>query len=104
MAGNEKLKKENQALRNEVAELKQKLEELSVNLASKASEDTGKEAMSPGRANSVELVSEKYDELVSFKEAANKELQRISKRVNTISDACDRITKAVDDRSLELPE
>ena len=63
----ETLQKENQALRNEIAVLKESLQKVSKDLSSKTKSQNGrqtdKKELSPDRANSVEFMSSKYDEL-----------------------------------------
>lgn len=95
MTGSEKLRKENQSLRNEVVELKKQLEKLHQNL-SKKDDHVEKSVMSPSRTASVEFVSDKYDELVTFKTKAQKELQEIKTRLNMIADKCQNISSAID--------
>lgn len=101
MTGDQKLKKANQALKSELEDLRQQIQKLSEELTKKTEhseqdDSHGAEFLSPGRSKSVEFVSAKYDELVAFKSYATEELQKINSRLNTISEACDRIEKAVD--------
>jgi prefoldin subunit 5 len=78
----ESLQKENQALRSEIAELKESLQKVSKDLSSKTKSQNGrqtdKKELSPDRANSVEFMSSKYDELYSFKKEANKQIQDLT--------------------------
>jgi prefoldin subunit 5 len=80
----ESLQKENQALRSEIAELKESLQKVSKDLSSKTKtksqngRQTDKKELSPDRANSVEFMSSKYDELYSFKKEANKQIQDLT--------------------------
>ena len=71
MSGTEKLRKENQSLRNEIADLKEKLQKISENLAT-MEEQHGRQLvereMSLGRVHAVEFVSQQYDVLTKFKE------------------------------------
>lgn len=53
-------------------------------------EDNHREALSPIKAESVEFVSAKYDDLAAFKKTAMEELQKIKSRLNEIFDVCDR--------------
>ena len=61
MSGTEKLRKENQSLCNEIADLKEKLQKISENLAT-MEEQHGRRCvereMSPGRVHAVEFVSQ----------------------------------------------
>ena len=97
------LRKENQQLRNEIADLKKQLESLTVaignkgeDLAERAEGNHGGEAQSSSKEESVEFISAKYDDLVAFKKNATEELQKIKSRLNAISDACDRLEKSID--------
>ncbi|CAB4027040.1 Hypothetical predicted protein, partial [Paramuricea clavata] len=49
------------------------------------------------RANSVEFMSNKYDELYSFKKEANKQIQDLTAKVNKISEKCERIAKFIEE-------
>ena len=69
MTGNEKVRKENQALRNEIEELKENLQKLSQDVSSKIAG-----GMSPDRVQSIEFVSNQYDELVLFKDETKKQI------------------------------
>jgi peptidoglycan hydrolase CwlO-like protein len=97
----ETLQKENQALRNEIAELKESLQkvskDLSLKMKSQHSRQIDKKEMSPDRANSVEFMSSKYDELYSFKKEANKQIQDLTAKVNKISEKCERIAKFIEE-------
>ena len=77
MTGTEKLRKENQSLRNEIADLKAKLQTISENVT-KMEEQHGRRPdereMSPGRVHSVEFVSQQYDVLTKFKVEAEKQI------------------------------
>ena len=53
--------------------------------------------MSPDRANSVEFMSSKYDELYSFKKEANTQIQDLIAKVNKISGKCERIAKFIEE-------
>ena len=98
----ESLQKENQALRSEIAELKESLQKVSKDLSSKTKSQNGrqtdKKELSPDRANSVEFMSSKYDELYSFKKEANKHADSRSYcKVNKISEKCERIAKFIEE-------
>ena len=80
MTGNEKLRKENQSLQNEIAELKEKLQKISEEFSSKKAELTKPDAekkMSSECAHSLEFVSSKYDDLVAFKDEALKQIKQL---------------------------
>ena len=80
MTGTEKLRKENQSLRNEIADLKAKLQKFSENVT-KMEEQHGRRAdereMSPERVHSVEFVSQQYDVLTKFKVEVEKQIQEL---------------------------
>ena len=99
MPGTDKLRKENQSLRNEIADLKAKLQKISENLA-KTEEQHGRRPdereMSPGRVRSVEFVSQQYDVLSKFKVEAERQIKELAVKVNEISNLCDRITKSIE--------
>ena len=69
MSGTEQLRKENQSLRNEIADLKEKMQKISENLST-MEEQRGRRRvereMSPGRVHAVECVSQQYDVLTKF--------------------------------------
>ena len=99
MTGSEKLRKENQSLRNEIAELKEKLQKISEDFSSKEAlltKPRTERKMSPEQAHSVEFVSSQYDDLVSFKVEATKQIKQLFTRVAEISILCDRIAKSID--------
>ena len=99
------LQKENQALWDEIAELKANLlvisEDLSSKSNSKAKKQHGRQAekkdVSPERARSVEFMSSQYDELSQFKETAKRQIHEILTRVNKISERCDLIAKSIEE-------
>ena len=98
MTGSEKLRKENKSLRNEVAEVKEKLHQISEDFSSKKAELTKPQAekkMSPEHAHLVEFVSSKCDDLVAFKDEAAKQIKQLFTRVAEISILCDRIAKSI---------
>ena len=78
ITGTVKLRKENQLLRNEIADLKAKLQRISENLT-KMEEQHGRRPdereMSPGRVHSVEFVSQQYDMLNKFKVEAERQIR-----------------------------
>ena len=66
-----KLRRENQSLRNKIADLKENLQKISENLATmeeKHGRRRVEREMSPGRVHAVEFVSQQYDVLTKFKE------------------------------------
>ena len=101
MTGSDKLRKENQALRNEISYLQGKLEEISKDLAAskvEQVEDGGHVAgreMSPGREQSIEFISSRYDQLVAFKKEAMTQIKQLTARVKEISIKCEQIAKAI---------
>ena len=98
MTGNEKLRKENQSFRNEIAELKEKLQKISEEFSSKKAELTKPDAekkMLSECAHSLEFVSSKYDDLVAFNDEAVKQIKQLFTRVAEISILCDRIAKSI---------
>ena len=68
-----KLRKENQQLKLEIAELQKKLEKVTDEISQRSdmTDQNGlnarKPPLSPGKEKSVEYISDQYDELVSFK-------------------------------------
>lgn len=56
----------------------------------------GGEALLSDKADSVELVSAKYDGPMAFKVSATNELKEIRSRLDKTSDACVRIQKLID--------
>lgn len=97
MTATEKLRKENQALRKEIQELKNQLKEITDGM-SQAQQQSGQKTreMSPGKEHSVEFMSDQFDDFTSFKSAATKQIQQLTKRVEEISIMCDRIAKSLD--------
>ena len=96
------LRKENQQLRNEVAELKKHLEKLSVEIDNRT-EESDRAAASHGsgsspesKAKSVEFVSAQYDEFQAFRKYASEEIKKMKLKLNSISDAYDRLSKSID--------
>ena len=71
MTGNEKLKKENQALRKEIQDLKNQLKKIIYGM-SQAQQQTGEKKtreMSPGKEHSVEFTFDQFDDFTSFTSA-----------------------------------
>ena len=72
---------------------------MSEDFSSKKAELTKPQAekkMSPERAQSVEFVSAKYDDLLAFKDEAAKQIKQLFTRDAEISIPCDRIAKSID--------
>ena len=97
----QKLRKANKELKDEVAELKVKLEKVLKELSERTEEyklnvGNGVEVLSPDKTKSVEFVSDQYDDLIAFKVRASKELEEIRARLDKISETCDRIQKLLD--------
>ena len=97
----QKLRKANKELKDEVAELKVKLAKVLKELSERTEEcklivgNCG-EVLSPDKTKSVEFVSDQYDDLIAFKVSASKELEEIRARLDKISETCDRIKKSLD--------
>ena len=99
MSGTEQLRKENQSLRNEIADLKEKMQKISENLSTMEEQHGRRRVereMSPGRVHAVEFVSQQYDVLTKFKEEATRQIKELAARVDEISTLCDRITKSIE--------
>ena len=96
------LRKENQQLRNEVAELKKHLEKLSVEIDNRTEESDraaashGSDSSPESKAKSVEFVSAQYDEFQAFRKYASEEIKKMKLKLNSISDAYDRLSKSID--------
>ena len=82
MTGTDKLRRENQALRNEIEELKSKLQKVSDDLSKNQHGGHAERELSPGKAHSVEFMSRQIQKLIS--------------RVDEISVLCDNIRKSVE--------
>ena len=95
MTGTGQLRKENQLLRNEIADLKAKLQKISENLTKMEERHGGPDEreMSLGRVHSVKYVSQQYDVLTKFKVEAERQIQVLATKVNEILILCDLITK-----------
>ena len=95
MTGTEKLRKENHALRREIQDLNNQLKEITDG-TSQAQQQSGQKTreMSPRKEHSVEFMSDQFDDFTTFKSAATKQIQQLTKRVEKISVMCDRIAKS----------
>ena len=103
MANSEqKLRKANKELMDEVAELTAKLEKVLKELSERTEEcklnvGNGGEVLSPDKTKSVEFVSDQNDDLIAFKVSrAIKELEGIRARLDKISETCDHIQTSPD--------
>ena len=96
------LRKGNQQMRNEVAELKKHLEKLSAEIGNRTEESDraaanhGGDSSPESKAKSVEFVPAQYDELQAFRKYASEEIKKMKLKLNSISDACDRLSKSID--------
>ena len=100
MTGEKPLRKQNQALRKEIEDLRVQIAKITKDLKSSRTKKDGAGAtereMSPGRVRSVEFFSNQYDELFAFEESAMLRINQLTARVNEISIMCDNIAKAID--------
>ena len=89
-------------MRNEVAELKKHLEKLSAEIGNRteksyhAGANHGSNSSPESKAKSVEFIYAQYDELQAFRKYASKEIKKTKLKLNSISDACDRLLKSID--------
>ena len=83
-------------MRNEIEELKNKLQKVSDDLSKNQHGRHGERELSPGKAHSTEFISGKYDDFIRFKEEAEKQIQELISRVNEISTLCDYIRKSIE--------
>ena len=98
MTGTDKLRKENKELRKDVEYLKNQLKKFTDDM-SQMQQQNGKKKMreiSPDKEHSVKFMSDQFDDFTSFKSAATKQIQQLTKRVEEISIRCDQIAKSVD--------
>ena len=97
-----KLRKENQQLKLDIAELQKKLEKVTDEISQRSdmTDQNGlharKPPLSPGKEKSVEYISDQYDELVSFKNNTLKVLKDMKSQLGNIELKCDKISEAVD--------
>lgn len=82
MTGNDKLRKENQALCKEIEELKNKLQKVSDYLSKNQHGRHAERELSPGKAHSIEFMSSQYGNFIRFKVEADKKIQELISRVN----------------------
>ena len=89
-------------MRNEVAELKKHFEKLSAEIGNRTEEsyqaraNHGSNSSPESKAKSVEFIYAQSDELQAFRKYASKEIRKTKIKLNSISDACDRLLKSID--------
>ena len=97
-----KLRKENQQLKLDIAELQKKLEKVTDEISQRSdmTDQNGLHArklpLSPGKEKSVEYISDQYDKLVSFKNNTLKVLKDMKSQLGNIESKCHKISEAVD--------
>lgn len=100
MTGEKPLRKQNQAVRKEIEDLRVEIAKITKDLKSSRTTQDGagitEREMSPGRVRSVEFVSNQYDQLFAIEESAMLRINQLTARVNEISIMCDNIAKAID--------
>ena len=93
MTGEKPLRKQNQAVRKEIEDLRIEIAKITKDLKSSRTTQDGAGAtereMQPGRVRSVEFVSNQYDELFAFEESTMLRINQLTARVNEISIMCD---------------
>ena len=97
----QKLRKANKELKDEVVELKVKLQKVVKELSERTEEcklnvGNGDVVLSPDNTKTVEFVSDQYDDSITFKVSARKEIEEIRARLDKISVTCDHIQKSLD--------
>jgi len=98
------LKKQNEQLQKEIQDLKTKLETITSKVTDQqpntcmSIQDGGSPpttALSPSRTSSVEFMSDKYDELIEFKQGVLKELQGIRNTLDSIQEKWQKLNEAI---------
>ncbi|CAB4034207.1 Hypothetical predicted protein [Paramuricea clavata] len=93
MVATKQLRKENEELREEITQLKEKLDEISLGL--KVASQKGTTTLD--QTKSIEFLSNQHDDFVKFTTTAMKDIREITTRLDKIEKKCDSITQAVDD-------
>ena len=83
-------------MRNEIEELKSKLQKVSDDLSKNQHGGHAERELSPGKAHSVEFMSSQYDSFIRFKVEAERQIQKLISRVDEISVLCDNIRKSLE--------
>ena len=98
-----KLRKENQQLREEIADLQENLKQITANISKKNEsliDQDGSHASQSTKATdkdkSLELISAQNDDLILFKNNTMKELKHINQQVNIISNKFEVIANAIE--------